>query len=1248
MLTETEKVETEKIPKRTQPPLVSVIIPAYNHERWIVATLNSVLKQSMADLEIIVVDDGSQDHTVTAASQLKDPRLRLVAQENRGTAAAINRGLSLSQGQYIAILNSDDLFMAERLARLVDLLEAHPECMMAFSRVRLIDEKGAALAPESSESHWLEEAQADYQDGGDLLLSLLRDNFLCTSSNFFFRRRLLVEIGHFRDLRYVNDLDFLIRALSKYKACYCESELLAYRQHAGNTLKERELGQRADFLLEVALVLAAAIEGGGLVRQWDFATLVELLAKYYRLHLETLLLSMLYFRRQQKGFNGVKDISRKDFEALLGGARRRLEEHDFVEKLSLQAKEQHDYIGTLQEAQRFYLEQMESFEKSNKSLQEHNESLQEQNAEILQKMRSRDQEIARLEQFQHEIWQNREWYRLQYETVINAKRFRLFTLLHELRHGRKITYQLRELLRLLLPSALKERGRRWRAKVAHLKSGHNLWPVLQEKVTFYAGRFFDSHHYQQKIYDSAPLLTLLVFCDLKVDSFSPLCASLKAQTWSQFELIFMVAGFDKELKQKIADETAQEELSNWQILDSNSSSRAETFNWALHQAQGKYIVTLHSGDELAATFLEKSLLLLEMSAPHFFIKSASQSFRGQEKKGLETIDPVAMLHENRFRALVFPRLAGLKVQGYNKALPAGFAEWEFYVKLVRHGYVGRLFADHIYTHSSCEPAFLESNDVAFALAKERIQALHLGYIVNHERYLRRRARQYWQVSEPLCNLLPPPGGSKKTALWLNLVGLSFEPWRLFPKLLARIEDPGNPLIVTVDQRWRSFFNYNKKAGLQLYFPEDYHLQGKSDDLYDYLQASYELEEVRVEDILQSAEVKAKSESEVPSGGAHKKIKILYASPWLITGGADTMTVDWFSQLQSEWSEKYFVTTLYQDNCWLPKIADYAQEIYDLPVLGCSDQAAMTEFMLEFIALKGIDVLHIMNSEVAYHALPKLKERFPGLKVVAQFHCFDYFPDGRRTGYAFDMPPRYDHLIDRYNLEYAQLGDEIVQLYPYVERAKFKVIHGRIDSDFYNPEGRQAAVEISGNCRKGVLNILFIGRLDRQKQPLRLLKIATALRSQGLPFVMHVIGEGNLESQKKEFLVGLQEQGLQELVFWYGEQALDRLPDWYQIADILLLTSDWEGVPMVLYQAMAMAVVPVVSEVGGCAELVTPDCGFLIAEPENFQDYVGAIEQLSDAKRRQEMGLAARQRMLEHFSLAGLNQEYKSFYEDILR
>ena len=831
------------------------------------------------------------------------------------------------------------------------------------------------------------------------------------------------------------------------------------------------------------------------------------------------------------------------------------------------------------------------------------------------------------------------------ETMSAKNRVRILWLkvFHKVRHGCWITWHLREQLRTLLPLAWWERLRRWRTQVAFSRSNRNLWLFLQKRLAVYIGRLFDSHHYRQEIYGDAPLLTLLVSCNSSGDLLTALSACLKNQTWPHFEVIFLVCDGDRELKQKLSAMIAKEECSSWRVLSADSSSRFEACMRVFSAARGKYIVSLQSGDDLEETFLEKCLLLLEASPPHFFIQSANQPFASEEDD-LGVVDPVASLYENRFRAVVFPRLAGLVLAGYDEIMPTGFKEWEFYVKLIRHGYVGCSLPGRISCGLVRESVSLESNSAGFALGKKRIQALHLGYIFNHERWLRRRARQHWQVTESLCNLLPLAGNVKKKVLWLDLAASPAVSSSLFARLMARSEDPDIPLIVTIDGRGQSFFHYNKKAGLQVYRPDQYHLQGNRNYLYNYLQASYQLEKVYPEDFLQLPEPGSANPPE--SNNRKRKLRILYVAPWLITGGADTMTVDWFCQLNSDWSDKYFVTTLFRDNNWLPKIADSAQGIYDLPALGCLDPAAMTDFMLEFIALQNIDILHIMNSEIAFQALPKLKKRFPGLKVVAQFHCFDYFPDGRCTGYAFNIPPRYDRLIDRYNLEYPQLGKEIVQFNPDIESSKFEVIHGRVDSDLYNPAGRQPSPQIAVYRRKDALNILFIGRLDRQKQPLRLLKIAVALRAQGVSFVMHVIGDGNLESQKDEFLAELQGQGLADQVRFYGEQPLETLVDWYLISDVLLLTSDWEGVPMVLYQAMALALVPVVADVGGCAELVTPACGYLISEKENAEAYVSVIKELLNDQLRQEMGAAARQRMVDHFSLAALDQEYKFFYNSL--
>ncbi len=1245
----TLSTDKHELCKLNSTPLVSVVIPAYNHERWITETLESVFSQTLTDFELIVVDDGSKDRTAEIVGQFQDERLKLVRQKNRGTAAAVNRGLGLSRGRYVAILNSDDLFKPERLAVLVELLESHPENLIAFSRVSLIDAEGAELEDEAPECTWLRSAEADYQKSGDLLLSLLRDNFVCTSSNFFFRRRLLVEIGHFRDLRYVNDLDFLVRSLTRCQGIFCDRELLAYRQHGDNTISERKFEKEADFVLEVAWVLAAACIEGQLVRQWDFQVLSELLAKYYRLNLETLLFSILCLHSQNKVFCAPDKLPATQFTALLQSSRQRLDEQVFVEGLMQQVKEQLFQVETLLEAKTFHIEQSQAWQVKSEQLQIKSEELQAYNQVILQKMRVRDQELSQAEKLQHEIWQNREWYRQQFETVINSRRFRFFTILNNIRRGEDRRSSLRELLRLFLPDTWRERLRVWRNRFQDLQNLENLKAILNARFKGYYRRLFASNRYEQKTWDQidSPLLSLLVFCNGSEQTVDSLWRQLQAQTWSEFEVCFLITERDRELKQRIQSRLQLENLTSWQVLPSDiaSQTQAGLFNRALKQSQGKYIVILDCRDELAPTFLEESLLRLEASPPHFFLQSVN-TFSPFVGENSEVDIPLENLDKDLCRPLVLRRSVADKLKGFNGAVADEFLMWEFYVNLVRHGYKGCSLSRGVFQSGSAESQQIKGCEPGSVGVKEQLRTLHLGALLNNRAKLKRRTLQYWQVTEILRNFPQLPLAERETVIWLDLLDINFVPWEILPRLKEWADFSRQPLIVTISPHFKQFFLYNKTPGVRVYFPEEYHLQGKKDYFYSYLERRYSLQKMSSAEILAKCTSSSVNFDKGPSD--RKKLRILYASPWLITGGADTMTVDWFRELDGKWCEKYLVTTLFNNNNWLPKIAATAAGIFDLPGLGCSTLADVTRFLVDFIARQQIDILHIMNSELTFNALPELKKHFPGLKVVAQFHCFDYFSDGRRTGYPMTMPQRYDHLIDSYNLEYPQLGDEIMELYPYIDRGKFKVIHGSVDSILFDPQAQSMGEEILAKRRQNVLNLLFIGRLDRQKQPLRLLQIAEMLRHEGVAFIMHIIGDGSLESQKPEFLAKLKELKLQKQVCWYGEQSLESLVEWYRVADIMLLTSDWEGVPMVLYQAMAMQVVPVVADVGGCAELVTPESGYLINDRENPTEYVTAIKALIDEKRRQKMAKNTRKRMLAEFSLTDLDLKYKDYYRSLMR
>lgn len=112
-------------------PIVSIIIPAYNEKDYIKRSIRSVLNQTFNDLEIIVVDDGSSDGTVSVARSIIDPRLRIHFHDrNRGVVNCLNEGISISRGKYIARMDADDMSLPERISKQLRIMEDEPECVM--------------------------------------------------------------------------------------------------------------------------------------------------------------------------------------------------------------------------------------------------------------------------------------------------------------------------------------------------------------------------------------------------------------------------------------------------------------------------------------------------------------------------------------------------------------------------------------------------------------------------------------------------------------------------------------------------------------------------------------------------------------------------------------------------------------------------------------------------------------------------------------------------------------------------------------------------------------------------------------------------------------------------------------------------------------------------------------------------------------------------------------------------------------
>ncbi len=150
-------------------PRVSVLLPVYNGERFLRETLDSAFAQTMPDLEVIAVDDGSSDGSVALLEAYEDPRLRVLRQSNLGAPTALNTALDAARGEYIGFLDQDDLWNEQKLERHLEVMDENPKLDLTFSRYELIDEACGRVAHRLAERGWLDDTDIFFTtDHGEL------------------------------------------------------------------------------------------------------------------------------------------------------------------------------------------------------------------------------------------------------------------------------------------------------------------------------------------------------------------------------------------------------------------------------------------------------------------------------------------------------------------------------------------------------------------------------------------------------------------------------------------------------------------------------------------------------------------------------------------------------------------------------------------------------------------------------------------------------------------------------------------------------------------------------------------------------------------------------------------------------------------------------------------------------------------------------------------------------------------------
>jgi glycosyltransferase involved in cell wall biosynthesis len=353
-------------------------------------------------------------------------------------------------------------------------------------------------------------------------------------------------------------------------------------------------------------------------------------------------------------------------------------------------------------------------------------------------------------------------------------------------------------------------------------------------------------------------------------------------------------------------------------------------------------------------------------------------------------------------------------------------------------------------------------------------------------------------------------------------------------------------------------------------------------------------------------------------------RTLFLIPWMVTGGADRVNLDWIDLLIQAGHQVSVCATLDSHHNWISQFARLTPDVFVLPdFLRLADYP---RFMVYLIRSRKIDTVLITGSTIGYQLLPYLRANCPGVRFVDLCHVEEpHWLNGGHPRFAVG----YQDQLDLNIVTTGALRQSMIERGGNPDR--IEVCYSGITSPLIAADSdadRRLVTELG--LIPGVPVIVFAGRICEQKRPSVLADILCALTAHKASFQALIIGDGELLPMLSK---RVKEHGLGSHVKFLGMVDHDRWLDVLTVADIFLLPSQYEGISVALLEAMAMGLVPVVSNVGGHAEVITVENGFLIDHGISEVDqYVSTLTKLlNDPAALAGISSAARQHVESAFS-----------------
>jgi glycosyltransferase involved in cell wall biosynthesis len=360
-----------------------------------------------------------------------------------------------------------------------------------------------------------------------------------------------------------------------------------------------------------------------------------------------------------------------------------------------------------------------------------------------------------------------------------------------------------------------------------------------------------------------------------------------------------------------------------------------------------------------------------------------------------------------------------------------------------------------------------------------------------------------------------------------------------------------------------------------------------------------------------------------------RVPVLYLAPWVDLGGADKGTIDWFTHLDRERFAPSLICTQPSPNRWLDRVEPYAEELWVLPELMAGREFA--EFVLGFIASRGVRVVHVMHSRLGYDLLPDIRLLPDRPATCVQFHLLE--PD--RSGYVPYVVDRYIDLVDAFSVVSRHLAQALRD--EGVPDGRIEVIPLGVDAEREWDPARVEPYELGEGA-----HLLWPGRMVEQKDPLLAVEAAAGLAGRDLDCTLHMVGEGPLEAVAR---ARAKELDLDSRIAWHPPSR--ELARWYAACDLVLMTSGWEGIPYVVYEALSMQTPVVAPALPGNVELCDEDAGELVPLTAAPEAYAAAIERVLAREDGTAAGQRSRARIRRDYRAEGMAEAHGRLYDRLL-